>query len=274
MSRFAILGSAILTAALTVGCFDKDSDTPSGPRLFTGDPDISSVNEVLGTAVPLANAATLAMAAMRGDNVPCAAVTVQCSSYPCNGSVTVTLDAACALPLGSVGNGAIVVGGTWTSDTSADLTAVFEGVAIDTDSLFVRQGAFAATLKGDTMMVVYADQSVTVSVTRAGIDQSTWTVKTATQGTLGDISDDQMTIFGYRQYVAGASIYQMVLTDVRMNGACTRNPVDGTATVFEWGLPTDFTLLEFHSDCDGNAVVTASIYVQWINDEIALDLLN
>ncbi|MBD3241482.1 MAG: hypothetical protein GF331_12910 [Chitinivibrionales bacterium] len=270
--------TVIVLAALVLGsgCRDtkNDREPPTGP--LTCEVNVGPVEEVLGTAVPLAYAATLAMAAMAGSNLPCVAVTASCASPPCSGSVTVSLDEACVLPLGYVGNGTIVVAGNWTSENEATLTAVYQGVAIDGQELFVRQGAFAALASNDTITVTYADQNVEVtSATDAEIAQSAWSIAVATNGTLGDTDDDVMLITGLRQYASTSSVGNIALTAVRMDASCPANPTDGEATIYEVGGGTSpATVLSFHSACDAEVDVNATLCLQYIGDSVPIDLLN
>ncbi len=215
------------------------------------------------------------MATMAGNRIPCVAVTSELATPPCSASMTVALDSNCVLPLGSVGTGLIVVTGSWVSDTEATLAAAYEGVAIDEQSLFVRQGGFSAVLEGDTIITAYADQNVRVATPDvAEIAQSAWTVSISTAGTLADPSDDIMRITGSRQYVSGASVSEVIFTDVVMSPGCRKNPTDGVVSIGELsGTSSGVTVLGFHTACDGMADVTASLYVQWIGDPIALDLL-
>lgn len=268
---------ALLVALLGcwVGCRDNGParDTPSGP--LSCEVNVGPVEEILGTAVPLAYAATLAMAAMAGNDMPCVAVTMSCATPPCSGSVTVTLDDNCVLPLGSVGNGTIIVSGNWTSDSEAVLTAVYQGVTIGGEDLFVRQGAFAALAEGDTITMTYADQDVQVtSSTDASIAQSAWTVSVATAGTLADTDDDVMVITGAREYVSTSGIGDVVLTGVEMHASCPANPTDGTAMVYEVGTSSPATVLSFHSTCDGEADVDVTTCLQYLGGTVPLDLLN
>ncbi len=274
-----MFGRSILVAVLMAtlvflpGCRDNDRQSPSGP--ISCEVNVGPVEEILGTAVPLAYAATVAMAAMAGNDMPCVAVTMSCASPPCSGSVTVTLDDDCVLPLGSVGNGTIIVSGNWTSDSEAVLTAVYQGVTIGGQDLFVRQGAFAATAEGDTITMTYADQDVEVmSSTDASIDQSAYTIQVATNGTLANTTDDVMVINGAREYVATSGIGDVALTDVEMSGSCSANPTDGAAMIYEVGTSSPATVLSFHSTCDGEADVDVTTCLQYLGDSVPLDLLN
>lgn len=272
--RMSAMAPVLVLLVLAVSC-REERDNGGILGTLTGTPNVEPVEDMLGAAVPLAYATTLAMAAMRGERLGCVSVTMSNATPPCSGSVTVALDQNCVLPLGDVGTGAIIVSGTWTSDSEAVLVAVCEGVTINARELRVRQAAYTASLSGDSILIAYANQQIQLrDTTYLALEQSGWTVSVATAGTLSNTSDDVVTLTGARQYAGNTEVSEVVLTNVKMRGSCARNPVSGTASVLELASgQSGYTVLSFHSQCDGRADVTATMYLSWIGDPIALNLL-
>lgn len=274
-TRSVVAWVVVLSLVLVNGCRDRDGPLDgTGPGITTCTLDISPVEDILGTAVPLAYAASLAMAAMAGNDIPCVSVTTSCDNPPCQGEVTVALNDSCVLPLGSVGNGYILVTGTWNDTDDANLTAVFQGATIDGQDLMVRQGAFAAVMSGGVLTMTYADQDVEVTgVNAASISQGAWTAEVDNQGTVLDVSDDVMTIYGAREYVGTSGIATVTLTDVVWSPSCFANPTSGEALVLAVGegSPSE---LGFHSACDGEVDVNFSLSPACINESIPLDFLD
>src|SRR5437868_11679570 len=97
---------------------DKNRFTLAGLLLLVACGSKESINEVqygITTAATVAYAASISMEAVKSGSSVCATVKTGCTTYSCNGAVTVNLGAACPLPLGGVASGIVEVTGAWSS---------------------------------------------------------------------------------------------------------------------------------------------------------------
>ncbi len=76
---------------------------------------------------------SLALSAIAGTPAACVQVTQACTSFPCTGAATVSLDGTCTLPLGGAATGQISVTGSWSSASSASVSAQFIDVKVAAD---------------------------------------------------------------------------------------------------------------------------------------------
>lgn len=295
--------SAAVAALLLAGC---------GVETFFRDPSGEPIKATIRTTVPLAYAASVAMASVRGSPPPNALATT-CSSFPCAALVTIAVDDR-TLPLafGSPGKGQILVAGLWTSPETAILTVSFVDMLVGNSVLRVRDvSAFPVAVTPAGLHVVYASIDVNVasgpvrpqdlsavqidalflrlSITpsadpAANVGLDAWVVQVADAGTPGDFSDDRYTIMGGGEYVAAStgsgSILQMGMAATVMAPSCALNPVEGLAVLNEVGagaskLPVLATaLIGFEPDCTGTATVLLATgnYVLAIGKSIPLQL--
>jgi hypothetical protein len=272
--RAHIACALALTALLSLSCNRKDSPTGTYDS-----PSVAPVEEVIGTAAPIGYAVTLAMAAAAGTVVPCVSGTFQCA-FPCTSSIDISVSTSCALPIGDSATGTVHVAGSFTSANDAVLTAVFTGVTSrgNRHLLVTSVTTLAAHRSGDTITIAYTDQNVTLGRVRGvSVSTSAWAVKVNTNGTLGDLSDDQITVSGNRTEVEGINVISVTLAGVEIGPACRRNPVDGTATIEAIaGLHSGTAVLSFHGTCDARVDISGGtgVYSRANGDQLPLDLLN
>lgn len=230
----------------------------------------SSSNPLREPAQGIASAAltgrgvSLALSAIAGTPAACVQVTQACTSFPCSGAATVTLDGSCTLPLGGAATGQISVTGSWSSASSASVSAQFIDVkaAADKDAV-----ALAAVT---SITASWSESSVTVSYVgsnaqaRAGLGAaaiggtSTWDVAVDTKGT-ADPSDDVLIVDSTQASGSaglGASAKTVSFDAVTLDPSCTENPIAGSGSITEVStfIPK-ITKIEFHAACDGKGEV-------------------
>jgi hypothetical protein len=279
-------GAGAVLGLFLAGCLGEGS--------FFRDPSGEPIEAVLRTAIPLAYAASAAMAAVNGAPPPNALATNTCSTFPCTSLVTVHVDARTAPPaLAPFGTGRILVAGLWSSPESAILTVAFVDLLVGTSLLRVRDvSAFPAVVTPTGLEIVYASVDVNVAggpvepgdLTPAQIDLlfmrvgvvpspdpaanvglDAWVVEVDGAGTPQDLSDDRYSVTGGGEYVDATSgsgrILQLVMVGAVLAPGCTLNPVEGLAVLNEAGasassLPVLGTaLISFEPACTGRARV-------------------
>lgn len=294
---------ALLGCALLSGC---------GVDELFRDPPAQPIRATLRTTVPLAYAATVAMASVAGSPPPNALGTT-CTSFPCAALVTIAVDAS-SLPLafGSSGQGQILVAGLWTSPQTAILTVTFVDMVVGSGSFQVRDvSAFPVARTPTGLLMVYA--SIDVNVASGPVDPASlspvevdaaflrlkitpssdpevnvgmdaWVVQVDDAATPSDTSDDEVIVSGGGQYAAAgsgsASILQLGMVGARMTPGCTLNPVEGLAALQETGagperLPVLATaVIMFEPACTGTmrVLVATGNYVLSIGSAIPLPL--
>ena len=285
-TRTALLCAALLFL-LMPGCGSKDKFDE-----FFQDPDVEPVKATLKTTIPLAYAASVAMASVKGTPPPNARATNSCSTFPCAALVTIDVnDQTLPVKLGSAGH--IVVAGLWTSASSAILTVSFVDVFAGSSLFRVRDvSTFPVTSTPTGLNIVYTNIDINVATgpvypqnlspeqaqsvrsladikysdepaVNVGLDA--WIVNVDDAGTPGDFSDNIYTIAGGGEYVGtgpgSASVMQLAMGKTVMKPACTLNPVGGAALLNEIDassskLPVVATAaLSFSPTCDGMAKV-------------------
>ena len=302
-----ILLCAVLLFVLLPGCGAKDQYEG-----FFQDPDVEPVKATIKTTIPLAYAASVAMAAVKGTPPSNAITTNTCSSYPCAALVTIDVnDQTLPVKLGSAGH--MVVAGLWTSAQNAILTVSFVDIYGGSSLFRVHDvSAFPVTSTPTGLTIVYTDIDVNVStgpvypknLSAAGVQAAqakaniqfsdepsanvgldAWVVNVDQAGTPGDFSDDSYTIAGAGEYVGAgpdsAAVMQLAMGKTVMTPACTLNPVGGAALINEIDassskLPVVATAaLTFNPVCDGRAKVFVATgnYVMANGDSIPLQLV-
>jgi hypothetical protein len=237
---------AVLLAAAWAGCINSGSSV-----------NLQPVELAISSAASLGLVSTIAMSAIASGSstnvsTPCAEVTQACTSFPCNGAVTVTLGPACPVPIGGVGSGTIAVTGSWTSSTDATLSESFTNVKVGAgDSVVVS----ATDLSVSSGTVSFTGQNVNVQGALVLAAQSSWTV--ASNG-----PDGGFTINGSNQDVAGISTSQITVSNVDLDPSCTENPIAGSAVIQSTSGPADLDItnsnVTFGPACNGQAEVDGS----------------
>ena len=279
-------GAVAALGLLFAGCLGEDA--------FFRDPSGEPIEAVLRTAVPLAYAASAAMAAVNGSPPPNANATNTCSTFPCTSLVTIHVDGRTAPPaLAPFGTGQILVAGLWSSPESAILTVAFVDLLVGTDHLRVRDvSTFPAVVTPTGLEIVYASIDVNVvggpgdpgDLTPAQIDLlflrlgivpspdpaanlglDAWIVEVDDADTPRDLFDDRYSVTGGGEYVDAASgsgrVLQLAMVGAVLAPGCTLNPVEGLAVLNEAGasassLPVLGTaLISFEPACTGRARV-------------------
>ena len=255
------LGAPVLFAL----CFAFAASGCSFLEEATSPPDVRSIEEVMGTAVPLAYVATVAKAAFDGEDVDCVSFAVDCADPPCTGVVNIEVSPACPLPLVPNASGQITVVAMGAATEIALMSAVFSEVDVGARKLMIRSvDSFIVSRDGSELRVAYVDQDVRLSSPRnVEVQQSEWVILVNTADTPGDAADDRLTLHGGRQQVEGARVVQTALAQVVMDSSCRRNPLDGVATIeiTDGDRPgaSEVTTLTFHPSCDGRADVLVSV---------------
>ena len=205
MHRTFVLGFLVLASG---ACFDTGGDSV----------DPSPAENVVGTAVPLAHAGTLAMAILAGSPTPCAEVVVGCSAPPCSVDVGVSVGDGCRLPIGAdAATGRVPVTGTMSTPDNASLIAVFHDIDVSGSSVIFRRGAFTVTRNGTILNMAYGNQGLELTEPTVSVDQAGWTVTVDTGTTPGNTDDDQMEISGAQQIVIDSNVTQVALVGVIMS---------------------------------------------------------
>lgn len=266
-----VLVGAFLLLLLLPGCGAKDTyDQVTG---FFQDPDAAPVKTTLRTTIPLAYAASVAMAAVSGSAPANAHATNTCFSYPCPAVVTIDVNDQTPMPIKMGSTGKMVVAGLWTSSQNAILTVSFVD-SLGGNNLFYGGSSlfrvhdvsvFPVTKTSTGVDIVYADMDVNVStgpvdpkgLSSAGIqtaqnkaatihasDEASanvglkgWVVKVDQAGTPSDFSDDRYTVAGGGETLgassASATVMQVAMAKTVMTPACKLNPTDGGAVINE-----------------------------------------
>jgi hypothetical protein len=216
----------------------------SGCIKLGGAVDLTQMEVAIGAATSLGHSATLAMNAMTGTTA-CTQVTQRCTTYPCSGSVMITLGPNCPLPLGGTATGTVMVTGMWTSATQATLSAQYVNVQAGTRNTVVTS---STSITATPTSVMYTGQNVQVHGGSALAAQSTWNVSVDRMG--------RYTISGTQQAGGGGgSAFQLDVSNVIVDpGTCWANPVGGQATIQDVsGLSISTATVSFHTACDGKA---------------------
>jgi hypothetical protein len=226
-----------------------------------------TINEVqfgITSAAAVARTAAIAMEAIKGSSMVCASVRTGCSTYSCNGAVTVNLGAACPLPLGGEASGTVEVTGSWSSADDATLSQSYTNArvaAFDKALAVANVTQLRASRSGDTITVKYTAANATAGASGSAVaigGSATWDVEIDTKGT-PDPADDKVTV-DVSSSSAGAGFGAQARV-VKVNSAvidpsCRSNPISGTADITEVsGFIPQITKIQFHAACDAQAEV-------------------
>jgi hypothetical protein len=191
----------------------------------------------------------------------CASVTQACTSYPCNGGVSLSLGSGCPEPLGGVGTGTVAVSGSWTAADTATLMLAFS-IGVGDGAIALSQAIGVKVNPGAMghVTVAYVGQNVMVSSGATLAAQSSWTVDVDEKMTPGDPSDDSYTINGAQQGAGTSGTAQVTLTTVVLDPSCRKNPTSGMAVLQLVGTGSiEQDTINFHSACDGKVDVVGTL---------------
>jgi len=261
---------------------------------FFHDPSGEPIKAMMTTAVPLAYAASVALASVNGSPPSNVLSTNRCASYPCVALVAILADGQ-APPLLSetYGSGQIVVSGLWNSPQAAILTVAFVDLLVGDSLVQVRSvSTFPMVVTPTGLRIVYASIDVNVasgpraptdlspdqidalfmrfaitpsSDPMANVGLNAWVVDVDDGGTPLDFTDDTYTVNGGGEYIEASDesgdILQMGVVGAAMEPNCALNPEAGLAAFNETGASTSdlpvlaTALIGFESGCSGRAKV-------------------
>ena len=281
----------VLFVVLSVAGCGSGSGSNGGTSYSFKDPSGQPVKAVLKTTVPLAYAASVAMAAVTGTVPSNASTTGTCSSYPCSARVTIT-DNDSSMPLRLGDFGTITVYGYWTSPNDAILTVAFGNDAGSSPFPVHDIAVFPVSKSANKLTIVYASIDINATVQDPGtlpkteidlaflklnitpstdahqnVNLDAWVVQTDDKNTT-DVADDTYSISGGGEYIetsaGSASVLQLGMATVVMGPGCDLNPGSGFAVQNELAsASSDLVLatavLSFHSSCNGRASVDVGI---------------
>lgn len=229
-----------------------------------------SINEVqygLTSAAAVGRAASITMDAIKGTSTVCATVKTGCTTYSCNGAVTVNLGAACPLPLGGDASGSVEVTGMFSSADQATLSQTFAGARINglnKDLAVASVTQLSSQRSGNIVSVRYTAANATAGASGSALavgGSATWDVSVDTKGT-PDPADDRFTIKVNSASASGGlgtSARVIDVDDVVLDPSCRSNPISGTAEITEVsGFIPKIIKIQFHSTCDGKAEINGS----------------
>jgi hypothetical protein len=273
-------------AVVLAGCQGNDP--------FFRNPSAEPIERTISTTVPLAYAASVAMASVHGSPPSNALSTNTCSSFPCAALVTILVDGRTPpMASGSYGSGQILVTGLWTSSETAILTVAFVDLFVGSTLLRVRDvSTFPAVTTPGGLTIVYESMDVNVqsgpndpshltpeeidalflrlSITpssnpAANVALNAWVVDVDDAGTPSDFSDDRYTISGGGESIDATAdsgeILQLGMVGTVMAPGCALNPVEGVAVLNDVGASTSelpvlaTALIDFEPACTGEAKV-------------------
>lgn len=227
------------------------------------EPDIGSVESILGAVSPITFAATLAWASQQGEEVPCVVEGLACDTPPCAAPLVAEVGgAACPLSLGPAPGGQVLITlAAWSQDTLT-FAATFGDLELGGRPPRIEEvGAATVTTLGDGRLVVaWADMDVRADLGGAEVEEGAWTVFVDLGGTPGDPSDDTLEIEGARQWVAAsdrsAGVVQTAMALVAVEPSCRLEPTWGAAVIQALeGAPekagVDLGTVTFDDTCDG-----------------------
>ena len=293
------------------GC--SKGDSVSDYKSNFKDPSGEPMKAVVRTTLPLAYAASVAMATVNGTPPANASATNTCLSYPCVSVVTIAVDSS-TLPLQFVSYGNIIVTGLWDSSDTAILTVSFTNMVAGSGLYPVHYiAAFPVTRTSSGLLeIVYANVDVDVSTGAAdpatltsqqkqatlglltvtpstdpsvNLKMDAWIINVDDGGTPGVFSDDTYSISGGGQYVdvssGSVSVLQLGMAKVVMGPECVLNPVSGLAVLNEVSSTSSQTILataafSFKSVCNGSVKILGATgnYLLSNGTSIPLNLSN
>ncbi len=225
----------------------------------------------ISAAASVGRSAQLALLAVSGaQSTSCVQVTQACTTtYPCDGSATVTLGGNCPLPLGGAATGTVTVMGRFSSAKQATLSATFTNVTAGAKAKPIALASVTTISASQTNNVVEVKYTGTTAAARGDVAaasigaSSTWTVSIDSKGN-AEPADDVLTIESSAASAAagvGASAKVASLRSVVISPTCNANPVSGDGSITEVsGLIPSITKIAFHSTCDGTGSVNNDAY--------------
>ncbi len=310
--------AALMVSCIVLGFFlalagCKGSDSVDDYKQYFQDPSGEPIKAVVRTTVPLAYAASVAMAAVNGAPPSNVLVSKTSTTYPFAATVTIPVDSS-TMPLQFVSYGNIVVLGYWDDQNTAILTVLFDNmyagsslypvhyvstfpvtrnlyglleiVYVNIDVDVTTGPADPATLSPEEKQTKLGFLTITPSTDPSvNLKMDAWIVKVDDAGTPNEFSDDTYTINGGGQYIAAspgsASVLQLGMADVMMGQGCALNPTAGLALLNEvTSSPTQTVIataaFSFGPDCDGNVKVLGATgnYLLSTGKSIPLNLTN
>lgn len=223
---------------------------------------IDEVQYGMTSAAAVGRAAALTMEAIAGTSTACTVVDSGCTSYPCNGAVTLTLGPSCPLPLGGEASGAVTVTGSWSSVDQSTLSQTYIStrvVAQQNKALAVATVTqLTARRSGTTITVDYTGSNATAGASggAAAIGAgSSWTVVVDTRGT-PDPADDRVTLDASSASGGFGTARATSIDAVVLDPSCRLNPISGRAEITAVsGIIPRIIKIQFHAACDGKAEV-------------------
>jgi hypothetical protein len=242
-----------------------NSGCKTGERIktyFSQEPEVEAITEVIKTTLPLAYAASLAMAAADGNVAPNVQVINPVYSYPGNGLMYINIGQGSGLPVLADTTATIIVAGLWSSQEMAFLSVSFVNLDFGQMSFTLSNvHTFPVIRDSGGIIIVYANQDInagtsdtviTVSLTQSEInaelnrlysrpaldslvtvEQDGWVIRVDNNLSYTDPSDDEYTITGAGQYLGAGQtdIYmiQAVMIAAAMRPSCRLNPFEGGA---------------------------------------------
>jgi len=229
-----------------------------------------SINEVqygLTSAATVARIAALSLDAIKGTTNVCASIKTACTSYPCNGAVTINLGAGCPLPLGGEASGTVEVTGSFSSADQATLSQTYTNArvsALSKELAVASVTQVTAQRSGSTINVSYSGARAVAagSSTAAAIGaSSSWDISVDTKST-PDPADDRFTVEASSASGSASGIASARATSLRgvvVDSSCRSNPTAGSADITEVsGFVPRIIKIQFHSACDGKAEVNGA----------------
>lgn len=229
-----------------------------------------SINEVqygLTSAAAVGRAASISMEAIKGTSSVCATVKTGCTTYSCNGAVTVNLGSQCPLPLGGDASGSVEVTGMFSSVDQATLSQTFAGARInglDKELAVASVTQLSSSRSGNIISVKYTAANATAGASGSSLavgGSATWDVQVDTKGT-PDPADDRFTIKVSSASASGGlgtSARVVDVDDVVLDPSCRSNPIAGTAEITEVkGFIPKIIKIQFHAACDGKAEINGN----------------
>ena len=268
----------ITLTLILAGCGSGGSSSPihlPGLTINEHPPSIEPIKATVRTTVPLAYAASVAMASVNGMAPPNASVSNTCSSFPCAALVTIEW-ADQSLPIYFEPDGMILVAGLWTSKDVAILTVSFvdrhAGSQIFPITNVSTFPAINSSLDPmDTAItIVYASIDINIETDPVysidltdeeiqseyerllmeipidptmSLGMDAWIVDVDNAGTVDEFSDDLYIINGAGQYVDlspnSTSLLQLALAQTVVGPHCDLNPTEGLSVLQEIGVSSE-----------------------------------
>jgi hypothetical protein len=225
----------------------------------------------VGVTAASARSASLALDAMAGTGPSCASVTTACTTFPCDGAVTINVGGECGFRLGLSG-GTVTVSGNWSDANSATLQSVFASVQSEGKTYaYESVKQLSVSRSGDTTTIQFsaANAAARSDVSGAALaSTNTWHATVDSKGTT-DQGDDTITISSSSVSASaglGNSAAVVSLDNVVVSPDCDKNPTSGTgnSTKVEGIIPKIDTI-SFHSACDGKAEFNNKAYAFNVN---------